>query len=189
MLFFLFDQDPLTSLESCWISPWDKCWGICAAWSWWLLLCHRRPRPSTSSPWTRCRTCEGEILQTKRFYYPSENWELRWCRGKGTLFLQVKLSIQGHKGPQGGMGSCGGWKVGVGRWGSNGWTGGWWAEVTNLFLMCCREPRQRNCPFTMMARRLHRASHSSMLRFTDRGRRRKVKPKDIDLIAISHACC
>lgn len=38
------------------------------------------------------------------------------------------------------------------------------AEVTHRFLMCCREPRHLNCPFTMMARRPHSASHSSMLR-------------------------
>lgn len=37
-------------------------------------------------------------------------------------------------------------------------------EVTHRVLMCCREPRHLNCPFTMMARRLHSASHSSMLR-------------------------
>lgn len=38
------------------------------------------------------------------------------------------------------------------------------AEVTHRVLMCCREPRHLNCPFTMMARRPHSASHSSMLR-------------------------
>lgn len=61
---------------------------------------------------------------------------------------------------------------------SHGWTGGW-AEVTNRFLMCCREPRHLNCPFTMMARRLHSASHSSMLRNGRKEKRSGQKPLSI----------
>lgn len=37
-------------------------------------------------------------------------------------------------------------------------------EVTDLFLMCCREPRHLNWPCTIIARRVHKASHSSMLK-------------------------
>ena len=33
----------------------------------------------------------------------------------------------------------------------------------DLLLRCWILPRHLNCPFTMMARRVHRASHSSML--------------------------
>ena len=105
-----------------------------------------------------------EILQIKQCYYMSEG--LRWCWGEGTLLLQVKSRIQLNKGPQEGDRRL--WRQEV--WGggsSNGCIGGW-AEVTYLFLMCCREPRQQNCPLTMMARRLHSASHSSMLE-TNRG--------------------
>lgn len=35
---------------------------------------------------------------------------------------------------------------------------------TYLHLRCCGLPRHLNCPFTMMATRLHRDSHSSMLK-------------------------
>lgn len=37
------------------------------------------------------------------------------------------------------------------------------AHLTHLFLRCWMLPRQRRRPFTMMASRVHRASHSSML--------------------------
>lgn len=36
-------------------------------------------------------------------------------------------------------------------------------HLTHLFLRCWMLPRQRSRPFTMMASRVHRASHSSML--------------------------
>lgn len=39
---------------------------------------------------------------------------------------------------------------------------------THLFFRCCPLPRHRNRPFTMMAMRVHRASHSSMLPARDR---------------------
>lgn len=57
--------------------------------------------------------------------------------------------------------------------GTQGWPGALCARqslpcllqprLTHLFLRCWMLPRQRSRPFTMMASRVHRASHSSML--------------------------
>lgn len=81
---------------------------------------------------------------------------------------------------------CGGWR-GVDTKSVGGQRREGWAEVANLFLMCCREPRHLNCPFTMMVRRLHSASHSSMLRCGQKDKGSHEKP--LKRVVISHASC
>ena len=93
-LFFVFHQVLLTTLDGWHSSPWDKCWGTGAAWSQWLPLCHRRPLPSTSSQWTRCRTWEKGDFTNKAVLLHVWRIEVVLRGGYAALTSKIEDSVE-----------------------------------------------------------------------------------------------